>query len=226
MRTRPLLCLALFATFSGAQEGAKIPMPHPPDLPRVDENACPFEGCQFGRWIALRQVELYDTWRSSRKPLRRIQMGDTATAITGVHVTYKPDQIRIMKPIPGLKLQPGDTMLRYMYCGEGAADIWAKGTWMPCAEIDTTELSGFGCREDCVARVIVNGRKTWWVQIRANHGTVGWAIVTDNFDGTDALAGPHSGSAVDGAYPWNLHCHACFSRGLLAPVAWASFNPL
>jgi hypothetical protein len=85
---------------------------------------------------------------------------EVVTGFTGVHITYEPDRIQVLKPIPELRLQPGDIILRYMYHGEGFADIWVKGEWRKeydCSFI--TEKDGSGCSRDCPARVISEGRK-------------------------------------------------------------------
>ena len=86
----------------------------PPTLPRVNHNACPFECCQFGRWTAKQNVAAYEEWHRSRHRLFEIQKGQTVTALTGVHVTYKPGHLRAMKAVPELHMKPGDTVLTHM----------------------------------------------------------------------------------------------------------------
>ncbi|HKW34885.1 MAG TPA: hypothetical protein VJN92_17880 [Candidatus Acidoferrum sp.] len=49
-----------------------------------------------------------------------LQKGEVVTGMTGVHITYEPDRIRVFKPIHELHLQPGDIILRYMYRAEKA----------------------------------------------------------------------------------------------------------
>jgi len=43
-----------------------------PALPKIDQNACPFEGCQFGTWTAREQVQLFSTWKSGGKQVATI----------------------------------------------------------------------------------------------------------------------------------------------------------
>src|SRR5208282_3031601 len=38
-----------------------------PTLPFFDWNACPFEGCTYGKWTAATAVDVFDTWKPSRK---------------------------------------------------------------------------------------------------------------------------------------------------------------
>jgi hypothetical protein len=95
-----------------------------------------------------------------------------------------------LQPIPELKLHPGDVILRYMYHGEGFADIWANGQWMK--NQDSTfivEKDKSGCLQDCPAKVISEGRKEWWVRLKTSHGKTGWAKVKDQFNCMDSLGG-------------------------------------
>jgi hypothetical protein len=72
---------------------------------------------------------LYSTWQDSRTETGKLKRGDKVTGLTGVHVTRKPDRILVRQPIPELAAKPGDVILRYMYVGEGFANIWANGNW-------------------------------------------------------------------------------------------------
>jgi len=161
-----------------------------PSLPVIDYNACPFEGCHFGKWIVSRDSTVYSTWRRGRKPVATLQKGQVVTGLTGVHITHAPDRIEVSSPIAELGLQPGDIILRYMYRGEGFADIWTKGQWKKeydCGFI--TEKDGSGCSRDCPAKVISSGRKDWWVRVKTSQGSIGWTKVEGQFDCMDLLGG-------------------------------------
>ena len=168
-----------------------------PVLPLVDMNACPFEGCTFGKWTVIRKSTLYTSWKPDRRRIGMLAKGQVVTGITGVHLTKKPDVIYVFQAIPDLGLKPGDVVLRYMYLGEGSANIWARGRYLKSA--DTTfvmEKGGSGCLRNCVAVVEENGEKEWWVEVKTSSGKIGWTKAEFNFDGVDALA---SGSAGDGS---------------------------
>jgi hypothetical protein len=161
-----------------------------PSLPVVDDNACPFEGCIFRKWVVARDSTIFSSWKDDRKPMSILKKGEVVTGLTGVHITYEPDRIKVLKPIPELHLQPGDIILRYMYHGEGLADIWVKGQWKK--EYDCTfimEKDGSGCLRHCPAKVMSEGRKDWWVRLKTAQGLIGWAKVEDQFDCMDDLAG-------------------------------------
>jgi hypothetical protein len=160
-----------------------------PSLPVVDENACPFEGCTFGTWKATKESTLYSSWQTDRAEIGKIKAGEPVTSLTGVHITRKPDRILVKREISRLALKPGDLVLRYMYVGEGFANIWAKGTWHKeedCSFI--TEKDGGGCARECAAVVAEDGQKEWWVKIKTRDGKLGWILVKHNFEGMDALA--------------------------------------
>lgn len=187
---RLLLFLSVTAVLALGQEHSDPAATQEPSLPIIDENACPFEGCSFGKWIVARDSSVFSSWKEDRKPLSTLRKGEVVTGLTGVHITYEPDHIRIFKPIPELRLQPGDTILRYMYRGEGFADLWVKGEWKKeydCSFI--TEKDGSGCLRDCAAKVISAGRKDWWVRLKTAQGSVGWAKAEGQFDCMDSLGG-------------------------------------
>ena len=162
-----------------------------PSLPVIDYNACPFEGCSFRKWKVLRESTMYSTWEEKRVEISRLKPGQEVTGITGVHITSRPDRILVKKEIPNLGLNPGDIIFRYMYVGEGFANIWTKGTWHKEADCSfLKEKNGDGCTRDCAAIVTEEGVKNWWVNIKTSDGKMGWVLAEDNFGGMDAL-GPN-----------------------------------
>ena len=131
---------------------------------------------------------MYSSWQEGRTELARLKAGEEVTGLTGVHVTLRPDRILVKTAIPNLALKPGDIVLRYMYLGEGFANIWANGVWHKSEDCTfITEKSGEGCLRDCSAVVTEEGVKEWWVKIKTSDGQVGWVLVEHNFDGMDSL---------------------------------------
>jgi hypothetical protein len=158
-----------------------------PNLPKIDENACPFEGCQFGAWTATDQVQVFSTWKEDHKPVVTISKGEAVTAITGVHITFEPSEIQVTEPIPDYGLKPGDTIYGYMYKGEGVISAWFNGYWVE--DFDGTGIANAGCNRNCNAKLVKEGRVEWWVEIKTQNGTTGWTKETDKFERKDALAG-------------------------------------
>lgn len=162
-----------------------------PTLPKIDRNACPFEGCQFGKWTADQLVPIYSTWRAKRKLLRNLKKGEAVTAITGIHITFEPSELKVTSPMPQYGLKPGDIVFGYMNLGEGFFTAWFNGTWVEY--FDGSTIGGpddSGCRRNCTGKFFKIGRMEWWVQIKTKDGTMGWTKDGDKFEGNDALAGP------------------------------------
>ena len=188
------LCVMFMATLAVAQQStAHNAGPEgsiaEPALPVIDEQACPFEGCRFGSWKASKRSTVYSSWQNDRRELAKLTPGQEVTALTGVHITRSPDHILVKRDLPRLGLQAGDIVLRYMYVGEGFANIWAKGAWHKeedCRFI--TEKNGDGCARNCAAIVTEEGVKEWWVKIKTSDDKIGWVLVSNNFQGMDVLA--------------------------------------
>lgn len=186
----PSLFLIVFAHAQQTTETTPAkPRNAEPHLPVIDFKACPFEGCTFGKWKVTKASTMYSSWRENRRPMAELKPGDEVTGLTGVHITHKPDRIFVKNAIPDLGLKPGDVVLRYMYLGEGFANVWFNGAWHKSEDCTfITEKNGQGCLRDCLAIVIEVGVKDWWVQVKAPNGKIGWVLVRGNFDGMDAFA--------------------------------------
>src|SRR5450756_2483486 len=103
------------------QKSAQEDRTKPPVLPVIDEGACPFEGCTFREWTVTKETPLYSSWKKDRIEIGKLQKGEKVAGLTGVHITWKPDVIRVVEDIPELSLKRGETFFRYMYRGEGFA---------------------------------------------------------------------------------------------------------
>ena len=160
--------------------------PDPPKLPKVDLNACPFEGCQFGSWTARTTVGVYSTWhRSKEQPqIATIQKAEKVTALSGVNVVLRPGKGIFTRDVAMFGASKGDLVYMYMDCGEGAVDIWTHGRFIKCSEPNFWKP---GYEHDCNGRYLELGESERRVKIRLSDGRIGWVLVTDNFDGTDAL---------------------------------------
>jgi hypothetical protein len=165
-----------------------IPMPQPPKLPKVDRGSCPFEGCQFGKWTARKAVIVYSSWRSTRRRIAELRQGEEIIALTGVNLVFQPGKGSFTRDVPLFGARKGDTLYTYQDCGEGAVDIWVRGRFIKCSDPNFSWKPGYGCQTDCNGRYLELGKSEWWAKIRLKSGRAGWVLVTDNFDGTDALA--------------------------------------
>lgn len=164
-----------------------------PEVPFLDWNACPFEGCTYREWKANKSVPLYDTWQKKRKRIGTVSPGEKVVAVTGVVITYKPGLIRMERdyslsefaigsPKPDQDLKRGDTLLTYAYRGEGNSAVWLNGKYY-----SDFDISFVGCRgANCVATYVDMGVKEWWAQVRLKSGRTAWVFMDGNpFDDVD-----------------------------------------
>jgi hypothetical protein len=146
----------------------------------------------------VKDVALQSSWREGRKAVATVKSGEVVMGLTGVHITYEPDRVQAIVDLPELRLKAGDTFLRYMYHGEGFADIWAKGQWKKNYESSfITEMDGSGCLRECPAKVVSPGRKDWWVRVKTSSGAIGWAKVEGQFDCMDVFGGDEKCDNLD-----------------------------
>ena len=188
---------ALAGHFSQPARGATS-LDKPPTLPKIDYNACPFEGCTFRQWVVTKDVSLYSTWREPRRSLGRLRKGEKVLGLTGVHITWRPDRIAVTQDVPDYGFRRGAHIFAYMYLGEGAHDVWVKGRGLTVA--DLSFVKGLDCSERCAGRLVREGRKEWWVKVNTRRGRTGWVAEhtrpvsslewDSNFTCMDALAGP------------------------------------
>lgn len=183
-----------------AAQSAPIQNAAPP-MPFVDHGACPFEGCVYGDWTALRSVVAVDdpsgTWMSDQpastlKHLFSLRPGELVTATTGLVAVTAPGraiakagrQFRLENPVfPKLSgglidVAAGDTVYLLSYQGEGVHTAWVKG-----------QLTSF--REGDDGSIVERAKSVWWIRLRNSRGQVGWATTEGYiFDGSDRLSGP------------------------------------
>jgi len=172
----------------------------PPELPFFDWNACPGEGCKFGKWTAKTSVPLYDSWGNKRKEIGNINAGESVIAWTGVVITYKPGVIRLDRDVPvsefqkenapvAIDLKRGDTILTYTYLGEGFSAATVKGKYYLAFDISFTRWpDGSGCGgEHCAATYVDMGSKKWWVQAKLRSGKMAW--VDADFSAFEGMCG-------------------------------------
>jgi hypothetical protein len=122
------ISLVLLSSTLATAQSPVSPRPIPkPALPKIDQKACPFEGCQLGKWRARERIKLFSTWKEQRKLVRVLHKGESVVAVTGIYVTFEPSQVQVTAPIAEYDLKPGDIVFGYMNVGEGFFNAWFKG---------------------------------------------------------------------------------------------------
>lgn len=148
----------------------------PPPLPVYDWNACPYEGCMYGPWIARKPATAYETWKPGRRVVAQISKDEVLTGLNGVVITFRPGVIHVDRDIKGTDLRRGDSILTYAFRGEGFSAVWFKRRFESDFDISFTRWpDGTGCgNEHCAATYIDLGRKEWWAQVKLRSGRTGW----------------------------------------------------
>jgi hypothetical protein len=176
---------AFLFLFSLTAAAPQIPTDQPaPALPFFDWKACPFEGCMYGNWVALKPTSAYTSWKADRQPLTQVSAGDTVTALSGVVITNIPGTIRMDRDLPAENLKQGDTILTYAYRGEGFSAVWFKDKYYAEFDISFTRWpDGQGCGgSHCAATYLDPGKKDWWAEVKLQSGQTAWIDLKDSFD--------------------------------------------
>jgi hypothetical protein len=161
-------------------------------LPYYDWDACPFEGCTYRAWKAVRPTTAW-TDRDYQSPIAlSIKAGEWVTGITGVVVTYQPGLSRVLEPMslghdPSVRVVPGDLLLTLHYLGEGYDLFWFKGK-LYSDQIASDEPDPDPPPPALTIQVISRPVAVWWVKVKAEDGKIGWTDQTRNFENMDQFA--------------------------------------
>jgi hypothetical protein len=158
-------------------------MERPPSLPVITQDVLPGEGWAPGTYKLHGQATVFDTWKPARHRIAVLEAGTPVALLSGLSEVSKPDLVIVTSPVPELRLNLGDSLLRYTYRGEGAADLWAKGRWY--SNVDAafiTNLDGTGCGSKCSAHEVEPGRKAWWFRVQLADHRIGWTSAFDSLN--------------------------------------------
>ncbi|MBM3781671.1 MAG: hypothetical protein FJW29_08360 [Acidobacteria bacterium] len=157
-----------------------MPRPSAPPEQVLHSDACPFEGCQLGRWTAREPVTVYDHPDSTvtRTPLAA---GQTVLALaTEVRALPRAATITALGPDErAVGMNQGDQVLVLYPRGEGALVVVHKGT-VRRASLDLTVRYVLPLEQAPLDY-------TWWVRVELPDRSIGWLRnPLRQFDGMDA----------------------------------------
>jgi len=144
----------------------------------IHKDACPFECCQFGSWIARQPVELFGA-PNGKIVKRKIKKGEKFVALTGeVHSIPLPVMVtHVYETDEKQGIHVGNIVYILHGIGEGAVALLHNGKVKDGSLDLTYELLN------------KNGAKfptwVWWVKIRLNDGSEAWIKDPRGFDGMD-----------------------------------------
>lgn len=179
-----LSCLIFLCSNIYAQE-------EKPNVPYIQSNVCPFECCQYGKWIAKSPLKAYKKEGDSSAIAFTIKPGEQFTAIKGnVHVV-KLGVVVITEPFDAFSKD--DNIFVLSYKGEGFYDIWYKGKVLSDIEqfwIDKSSKSSSKALLKQPPQIV------WWVLVKNKDGKQGWLmlqnisnngfLLNEKIDGMDA----------------------------------------
>ncbi len=177
---RTLLILMALTSRIPAQAPLATSTP-PPTLPYVAQNKCPFEGCVYREWTALKDMPVYDTWGDGRRRTGTLGKGEKVVALGGLVVTHRPGVIHVDRDIPEVGLKRGDSVLTYTYAGEGFSQVWVNGRFHEEFDISNAKWpDGTGCGgTHCGATYVDLGQNSWWAELRLKSGVTAWVDMED-----------------------------------------------
>ena len=140
-----------------------------PKYPFVQYKVCPFECCQFGKWVTHSPLNVYPEEGDTSSVSFRIIPVDSFTALTGnIHMIRPGVVVVIRDSIEGF--HPGDTLYTLAYGGEGNYDIWAHGKFDYVEQFwHTDEMT-----DRTVAVLVSKPLMIWWVRIKCRNSREGW----------------------------------------------------
>lgn len=138
----------------------------------VRGNACPFECCVYGAWVADTAIPMYAAPRGTGAPAFTLAKGTRLTADTGVvfvtHIALAIVEDTVADG-PNPVLLPGDTLVLLDPIGEGYWKAWRRG------QVLETVPPFFESwwRPAPAGRLIGEAAREWWARATAN-GRTGW----------------------------------------------------
>lgn len=200
VRLSALISVVSFILFSPGFAWSQSELHGQPLLPFTDDGACPFEGCQYGEWIAGARVFARTDANISSPVVFAIESNEKVTALTGKVITRQFGIVKMLKrvvfdevetgklPYLNHKVEvPAGAVLYLLHEeGEGYCLYWYNGA---THHQDLYAESVHKGNEEFPWDVISIPKIEWWVNIKNHDGRTGWVLNPKYFRGMDALGG-------------------------------------
>ncbi|KAB2889575.1 MAG: hypothetical protein F9K32_12250 [Desulfobulbaceae bacterium] len=128
--------------------------------------ACPFEGCQLGKWVARETIPVFE--QIDGQQLHSLHSGDVVHAVLA-EIRAIPQKARITKTYRTDEeqgLHVGDIVYPLYPLGEGAVAIWDNGNIVEGSMDLAFDFEGASESDTLVW--------TWWVKVLLADGSAGW----------------------------------------------------
>ncbi len=145
-----------------------------PDSVLERRNACPFECCVYGDWVADTVIPMLTEPRSNGAPVFTLAKGDSMKTEFGVVYVTSIALVVVTDTVPlgnegRVKLLPGDTLVLLDPIGEGYWTAWRRGEILE----EVPPFFESWVREGRQGRMIGQPGREWWVRVTAG-GRTGW----------------------------------------------------
>ncbi len=154
-----------------------------PELPVVDEYACPGKGRSVPSVKVSQDGRIYRSWRGDEKSIGTLKAGEDVTVLAGVNVIREPDRavIKYVSPDASNSLKVGDVALGYGLDADETIVFWSNGVWFgewieTVAEKGQCGFRGGFGRSGCDIDIVEDGVMEWWVQVKTSKGLKGWLL--------------------------------------------------
>jgi hypothetical protein len=173
----PFVTAVLFIFFLACTSFSQETLP----LPYVEKSVCPFECCQFGKWIARSAMNAYIQERDTSQISFKIKPNDILTAETGNLYIEKFGKLLITRGV--YQFEKGDILLALRCVNEADFLVWKDGTfyevdifWNYTEEVKNLEISKVLKNSDSrfPGVMLEEPSMTWWVKVRNINGQTGW----------------------------------------------------
>ncbi len=224
---RRLITMAL-AICSLLAPGMSMATEENADTPKLGEyvylrsQACPGEGCVFGRWRVRQDTPLFAALGDQR-PRAILRQNRHVQAVDGL-VYGIADTVLVLRDHEPYRR--GDVLYVQDYIGEGFYHVWHDGRLRE--EDSVSCLLGKHIDDDFCkgvrrwARLQSRGASEWWVRVELEDGLAGWARGRD-FAGTSSLDVDIDDAEVCWhVYPEDSKDNPCRARRLPSPWEDAS----
>lgn len=176
-----LLAFIIFCSTSSSGFADEICKNIKENVPIIDKNACPGEGCKLGEWTADEKIAVFDK-ANGKKEIFQLKPNEKFSAIYSENHVI-PVKIEVVEPsrlnstYPSLNLKKGDSFLLFTNKGEGMMSACINGKKL---SVDCTAIANM--EDTCKAQGKISARSisghgpkaTWWVKVQNSKGKEGW----------------------------------------------------
>ena len=173
--------------YTSVQEGSTPP----PPLPYVKSPACPFEGCQYGKWKLRKSQKLYAAPDISSAVVTELKVNEKVEALNGQVTTSQYGVIKVIKEEKittlndvNIKLKPGNILYEVSYLGEGNCSVFYNGKLIEIPRGWNPDRIGQIDKDDW-GQLVQKRQSNWWVKVIVPKTKMSGWIINPEADGMD-----------------------------------------